>query len=176
MGRHKKKKNWNSPGFDLITNFWWKRLKSTHKISQKLFQQAVNGSLPVPSWFCRGRTSLIPKPGVWSPENQRPITCTNTQYKWYTSVILTKLSNHLEKYHLMQLDQRGAKQKCSGTAENLLLDSVVLRDVKLHQRNLSVAWIDVKKAYDSVNHRWIRKILEVHRLPDKLTAAIRNII
>ena len=73
----------------------------------------------------------------------------------------------------MQIDQRGAKQKCNGTAENLLLDSIVLRDVKLHQRNLSVAWIDVRKAYDSVNHGWIRKILEVHRLPDKLTAAIR---
>ena len=23
--------NWNSQGFDLITNFWWKRLKSTQK-------------------------------------------------------------------------------------------------------------------------------------------------
>ena len=47
----------------------------------------------------------------------------------YTSVIVTKLSNHVEKYHLMQIDQRGAKQKCNGTAENVLLDSVVLRDV-----------------------------------------------
>ena len=76
----------------------------------------------------------------------------------------------------MQISQRGAKQKCSGTAENLLLDSIVLRDVKLRQRNLSVVWIDMRKAYDSVNHEWIMKILEVHRLPDKLTAAIRNII
>ena len=76
----------------------------------------------------------------------------------------------------MQIDQMGDKQKCNGTAENLLLDSVVLRDVKLHQRNLSVAWIDVRKAYDSVNHGCVRKILEVHRLPDKLTTAFRNII
>ena len=44
------------------------------------------------------------------------------------------------------------------------------------QRNLSVAWTDARKAYDSVNHGCIRKILEVHRLPDKLTAAIGNII
>ena len=93
-------------------------------------------------WFCRGRTSLIPKPGVLSAENERPITCTNTQYKWYTSVILTKLSNHLEKYHLMQIDQRGAKQKCNGTAENLLLDSVVLRDVKLHHAEESFSSVD----------------------------------
>ena len=28
----------------------------------------------------------------------------------------------------MQINQRGAKQKCNRTAENLLLDSVVLRD------------------------------------------------
>ena len=86
------------------------------------------------------------------------ITCTNTQYKWYTSVILAKVSNHLDKYHLMQIDQRGAKQKCNGTVENLLIYNLVLRDVKLHQRNLSVAWIDVRKAYDSVNHKWINNI------------------
>ena len=76
----------------------------------------------------------------------------------------------------MQIDQRGAEQKCNRTTENLLSDRVVLKDVKLHQRNLSIAWTDVRKAYDSVNHGCIRKILEVHRLPNKLTAAIRNII
>ena len=26
----KKKKNWSAPGPDLIVNFWWKRLTSTH--------------------------------------------------------------------------------------------------------------------------------------------------
>ena len=76
----------------------------------------------------------------------------------------------------MQIDQREAKQKCNRTAENLLLDSAVFRDVKLHQRNLSVVWIDVRKVYAFVNHGWIRKILEIHQLPDKLKAAIRNII
>ena len=41
------------------------------------------------------------------------------QYKWYTSAILTKLSNHLEKYHFMQIDQRGAKQKCDNQVVDL---------------------------------------------------------
>jgi len=37
----------------------------------------------IPWWFTGGKTLLIPKPGQFSSENQRPITCLNTIYKWF---------------------------------------------------------------------------------------------
>ena len=55
----------------------------------------------VPLWFTEGRTSLIPKPGEFSSENQGPITCLNTVYKWFTSCLLQPVNSHLD-YDLME--------------------------------------------------------------------------
>ena len=52
----------------------------------------------------------------------------------------------------MEGTQRGARAECSGTVDNLLIDRIVTFDCYRRRRNLSVAWIDVKKAYDSVDH------------------------
>lgn len=62
------------------------------------------------------------------------------------------MDQHLDKYGLMEREQRGAKGNCSGTVDNLLIDRMVRQDSQRGRRNLSMAWIDVKKAYDSVDH------------------------
>lgn len=172
----RKKKNWSSPGPDKVVNFWWKKIVSTHHWIRKAFQELINQSCQIPQWFSSGKTFLIPKDGTWSVDNQRPITCTNTLYKWYTSIILGKLDNHLSKYNLMQIDQRGAKASCNGTAENLLIDGMVLNDARSNSRNLSCAWIDIRKAYDNLSHQWIIKTLNIHRIPTKLSNTIQNIV
>ena len=136
----------------------------------------INSECGINSWFCRGRTTLIPKPGEWSIANQRPITCLNTQYKWFTSVILYHLNQHLDKYQLMQRDQRGAKAQVSGTIDNLLIDDMVMRDAAINHRSLSVAWVDVRKAFDSVSHSWLQKMFEIHRVPAKITKIVNCII
>ena len=72
---------------------------------------------------------------------------------------LHNISNeHKNNYGLMQIDQRGAKEKCSGTTENLLIDDMVLKDACDGKQNISWCWIDVKKAYDSLSHSLMEKI------------------
>ena len=56
--------------------------------------------------------------GEFSSESQRPITCLNTVYKWFTSCPLEPFNSHLEDYDLVEGEQRGAKEKCSGTTDN----------------------------------------------------------
>ena len=72
------------------------------------------------------------------------------------------MDQHLKVYDLMEEQQRGAMAGCSGTTDNLLIDRTVALDCHRHKRNLSV---DVRKAYDSVDHRWLNKIMLVHRFP-----------
>ena len=62
-------------------------------------------------------------------------------------------SYHVLSFGFMEGDQRGAKQGSSGTVENLLIDRMVCQDAQRGHRNLRMAWIDVSKAYDSVDHR-----------------------
>ena len=40
---------------------------------------------------------------------------------------------------------------------------------------LSAAWINVRKAYDTVDHRYLVEVLEVHRFPNWLIATIKNL-
>ena len=51
-----------------------------------------------------------------------------------------------------------------------------MRDAVLHRRNLYCFWIDVKKAFDSVSHSWLVRLLEIHRFPRKLIVIFKNIM
>ena len=78
-------------------------------------------------------------------------------------------------YGLMDGPQRGAKSGCFGTMHNLLIDRAVMLDCQRGKRNLSMAWIDVRKAYDSVDHDWLCAMTDVHRLPIWLDKVIRKL-
>ena len=71
------------------------------------------------------------------------------------------MNEHLETYGLMVGPQMGARAGCSGTIENLLIDRTVTLDCHRRKRNLSMVWIDVKKAYDSLDHGWLEDMMFV---------------
>ena len=48
-----------------------------------------------------------------------------------------------------------AQDVADRTIDNLLIDRNVTLDCHRRTGNLSMAWIDVKKAYDSVEHGWL---------------------
>ena len=48
-------------------------------------------------------------------------------------------------------------------------------DCHRRKRNLSVAWVDVRKAYDSVDHRWLNEIMLVHRFPVWICEFLRKV-
>ena len=43
---------------------------------------------------------------------------------------------------------------------------MVCEDSRRNKTNMTMAWIDVKKAYDSVDHMWLVEMMTVHRFPD----------
>ena len=66
------KKNW-SP--DRLANFWWKRVESLHVGVTTAFRAISSIDREYRLWFSEGKTSLFPKPGEFTSDNQRPITC-----------------------------------------------------------------------------------------------------
>ena len=130
-----KKRNWNAPGPDRLANFRWKRAHSLHKGVATAFQAISRRDEEYPQWFSEGKTSQLPKPRKFSSDNQRPITCLNTIYKWYTSCLLVPTDKHLNHYKLMEGVQRGAHAGCSGTVDNLLIDRMVTLDCHRRKRD-----------------------------------------
>ena len=169
-------RNWSAPGKDKICSYLIKGLESTHELLGRVLEQFIKRQIAVPNWFTGGRTVMLDKDGKESAANKRPITCLNTMYKFCTKIIGTFLINHNMKYDLIQLDQRGGKANSLGSTDNLFIAKAVSEDCIDNHKNLSCAWYDVRKAYDSVSHQWLLNCLEIHRVPKNLCDFMRRLI
>ena len=99
----------------------------------------------------RGKTTLIPKPGEFRSDNQRPITFLNNMYRCYTSCLYVS----------------SVVQGTTAVERLTIYLSMgwFVRMLREEKRNLSMAWIDVAKAYDSVDHGRLSEMFALHRFP-----------
>ena len=162
----KGKRNFSAPGPDRINNLWWKRFPSTHFHIARNFHQILEGNQPIPSWLVEGRTVLISKGGdTTQPKNYRPITCLNTLYKTFTGILNENTLSEIAPIWQEISEQRGCKRGLAGCKENLLVDRTICSDSVHYKRNLSMAWVDYRKAFDTTNHQYLTvllKCLQVH--------------
>ena len=63
-----------------------------------------------------------------------------------------------------------------GCTDQLLINKMILDEVRKHQRNLFMMWFDYKKAFDSVPHDWILKSLRLCQVPEKIINTIENLM
>ena len=156
----KKMQNWTAPGRDEVHGYWIKHLPALHeRLATQLNDLLIKSN--VPQWLTEGRTSLLMKSKDKGPipSNYRPITCLPTTYKLLTGVIASAMQEHLEQHGLLFEEQKGNKRNARGTKDQLLIDKAILKNSRSRKTNLHVAWIDYKKAFDSLPHSWIAKCL-----------------
>ena len=117
----------------------------------------------IEDWKTTGKPTLLIKNKEKGavPSNYRPITCLSTNFKLMTAIIAEAIQNHLEQNGLIPEEQKGNRRKSRGTKDQLLIDKMIMRNTKRRKTNLHVAWIDYKKAFDSLPHSWITKSLKM---------------
>ena len=57
---------------------------------------------------------------------------------------------YLDSGNYLEEEQKGCIRKRLGIKDQLLINKTIPEDAKRRQRNLSMAWIDYQKAFDSV--------------------------
>ena len=82
------------------------------------------------------------------------------------------MEKHLKTHELMEGAQRGAHSGCSGMVDNLLIDRTVTLNGHWQKPNLRMAWIDIKKVYDSLGHSWLEGMMILHRFPVSLSQMV----
>ncbi|XP_044764461.1 uncharacterized protein LOC123321024 [Coccinella septempunctata] len=158
-------KNWTAPGIDNIHNYWWKSFTHTHQALARLIRKALEDPQTIPEYFTQGTTLMLPKKGdLTQAKNYRPRTCLPSAYKKLTSTIGHKIQIHLKQNNIMAWEQNGCREKGRGSKELLLIDKMLTRQAKRRLKNISMAWIDYQKAYDSVPHSWLVEILEIYKV------------
>ena len=112
----------------------------------------------------KGKTTLIqkdPSKGT-APNNYRPITCPPIVEIYYDDDDVKEMYYSLTSCKLFPDEQKGCCKGSSGTAELLYID--ILNESKTRRKNLPMAWIDCKKAYDMVPQSWVINCLKMYKI------------
>ena len=167
--------SWKAAGPDGVRGFWFKTFTSLHPVLASALQECVNKG-DVPEWMVKGRTVLIQKDPAKGTvaSNYRPIACLPLMWKLLTGIFADKIYDHLLNNNILPCEQKGCRKGARGTKDQLMIDKVVLKEVKRFQKNVAIAYIDYKKAYDMVPHSWILEMMDVTGIAKNVGSFIRN--
>ena len=65
-------------------------------------------------------------------------------------------------------EQKGWCKGSRVTAELLYIDQLILNESNTRRKTLAMAWIDYKKAYNKVPHRWIINSLKMYKISEEV--------
>ena len=75
---------------------------------------------------------------------------------------------------MLSEEQKGCRKGSRGTNDLLYIDRAVIKEVKSRNKNLAMAWIVYKKAYDMVLHLWIIKRLDLFGVAENIKSLLVN--
>ncbi|KAG5885756.1 hypothetical protein JTB14_033869 [Gonioctena quinquepunctata] len=126
---------WKSPGEDCIPNYLYKMLPGAKKHLIKFISRIIQGKENLEGIDVRANVILIYKKGKENdPANYRPIALLNTEYKILTETIAEILKKDLPEWDITQLARMRRKKHYS-------------------------AWYHFRKAYDSISHRQLKRLI-----------------
>lgn len=165
----KRMKPWKATGPDGVHAAWWKIIPSAHEILKRLICASIkNGRLPW-KWIAQGRTILIYKKGDPSdPANYRPITCLNTCYKAMTALLNRLILKYVEQGKIIPREQRALKPGEWACKHAMILDQAIAQDSIWRRKEIMTAWLDYRKAFDSVAHQYLIWLFKAMNLPPEI--------
>lgn len=76
----------------------------------------------------------------------------------------------------MAWEQNGCKRKGRGSKELLIIDNMLTKQAKKKLKNISMAWIDYQKAFDSVPHSWLIEVLKIYKVNPQVIALLQYLM
>jgi hypothetical protein len=126
--------------------------------------QFSNGGIRVGTWLANHRNnSFATKIRRHSKEvgNYRPITCITTMYITLIGMTAKRISTHVKEQNLPLAQQKGHHPRSKDCKDQLMISKAICDDCKRRNKNLSIAWIDYQKAFDSIPYSWVEKSIEL---------------
>ena len=95
-------------------------------------------------------------------------------WKLLTGVIADQIYAYLVQETLLPEEQKEYRKGSRGTNDLLYIDRAVIKEVKSRNKNLAMAWIDYKKAYDMVSQSWIIECLDSFGVAENIKSLLVN--
>ena len=71
-------------------------------------------------------------------------------------------------------EQKGCKRGSRGRNDLLYIDKKVLKEVKQRRKNIAMAWLDYRKAYDLIPHSWLKECLNMFGFAENVKKLLSN--
>ena len=112
----------------------------------------------------------LPKKGDLSlPSNYRGITLSPLASKIYNSMLLNRISPHLDP--ILRRNQNGFR-KGRATTPQILSVRRIIEEINISKQKASIVFVDFSKAFDSVNRNVMLRILLNYGIPEETLKAI----
>ena len=166
--------SWKTPGHDYVYNFFIKRMTSLHPKLYLLIREAIKNPDMIDIEFYKGTTYLIAKKdNAISPKELRPITCLPNLYKLISKVATTLMGRVCDLNDVLSDNQMGTKKRCQGAKQQALINKNLNMS---NEYNLKTSWIDIQKAYDSIDHNYLIELLKKLQIPDNLIKFVQRML
>uniref|UniRef100_A0A8C4TMG7 ribonuclease H n=1 Tax=Erpetoichthys calabaricus TaxID=27687 RepID=A0A8C4TMG7_ERPCA len=122
--------------------------------------------------FKKARTLLLPKSTEvqkLSNNNWRPITIGSLITRIFSKILYTRLKSGI----LLNPRQKGFMDTV-GCSENIQTLQAIIMAHKTHQKSLGMVFIDFEKAFDTVSHAYLFRILRIMRLDTHISQLFRD--
>ena len=170
-------RNNGSPGNDLTSTYWMKKLTRTNKPLVCRFNMLYEQNGTLAEWLVTGRTVFLLKSNKTAQaKNYRPIACQNITCKLFTGMINSFIIDHSTTNNIIMPKQAGGKQGSWECTDKVLINKMILDETKQHRHNLPMMCFDFNKAFDSIPHDWILKALELADVPLKIITPIKSLV
>ena len=102
------------------------------------------------------------------PKQLRAHNLLRMMWKILTAQIREEIYYSVTSRSLFPNEQKRCGKESKGTAELLYIDQHILSESKTRRKNLAMAWIDNKKAYDMVPHSWRINCLKMYKISNEV--------
>ena len=92
-------------------------------------------------------------------------------WKLLTGVMADPIYAHLDQEKLLPEEQKECRK---GSNDLLYIDRAVIKVVKSRNKNLIMAWINYKKAYDMFSQSWIIECLDLFGVAENIKSLLVN--
>ena len=157
-----------TPGLDNIPAIIWKD-QAFQPILLSLCNEVYLNHTPPSAWRTSGIIPLPKKGDLTSPSNYRGISLTSLAAKIYNKMILNRLTPFLDP--ILRKNQNGFRKGRSTIAQILSLRRII-EEMKNHNKEVTLCFVDFKKAFDSINRETMFKILPLYGIPEQIIKAI----
>ena len=163
-----------APGPDeLPLEAWLYADESIHIYLTKIYSKSLKEGI-IPEEWKTSKIFLIHKGGKEIPNNYRPISLLNSIYKIFVAILNKRINSVILKNDLLPEHQSGF-QKGRSTASRIWALISLIKHQKSKDENIHLLYLDIKKAYDSVNHEQMLETLTILGFPNQLIKIIKNI-